>query len=166
MIGVTLRPTLPGPLLRLGPADAGEVLTLQRAAYVPQARLHRDIDLPPLLERLDEVVAVLASPDVATLGLRDGGRLIATVRVRIGPGEADIGRLAVAPDRQGEGIGTALLLAAEEALPDDVRVVRLFTGEHSGDNLRLYARHGYRETHRSPAPTGTHHVVHLEKALR
>ena len=166
MARVTVRPVLPGPLLRLGPADAGEVLTLQRAAYVPQARLHADIDIPPLTEGLDELTAVLAAPDVLTLGVREDGRLVATVRVRVGPGEeAELGRLAVAPDRQGRGLGTALLLAAERALPPAVRVLRLFTGEHSADNLRLYERHGYRETHRRRAPTGTHDVVFLAKDL-
>lgn len=47
----------PGPLmmalLRLGPVDAGEVLTLQRAAYVPEAREHENLDLPPLLETFE-----------------------------------------------------------------------------------------------------------------
>ena len=31
-------------------ADAGEVLTLQRAAYVSEAQLHGDPFLPPLVE--------------------------------------------------------------------------------------------------------------------
>ena len=45
-------------LLRLGVADAGEVLTLQRAAYVPeaqaqaQAQAHGDLDRPPLRQVL------------------------------------------------------------------------------------------------------------------
>lgn len=29
----------------LGDADAGEVMTLQRAAYVTEARAHQDLDL-------------------------------------------------------------------------------------------------------------------------
>ena len=45
--------------LRLGVADAGEVLTLQRAAYVTEARAHGDLDLPPLLETLAETRAAL-----------------------------------------------------------------------------------------------------------
>ena len=56
---------------------------------------------------------------------------------------AHFGRLVVAPDRQGTGIGTALLLACEDAVPDGVRTIRLFTGAHSVENLRLYARLGY-----------------------
>ncbi len=34
-------------LVRLGAEDAGEVLTLQRAAYVTEAQAHADLNLPP-----------------------------------------------------------------------------------------------------------------------
>src|SRR3954467_13233839 len=84
----------------LAPADAGEVLTLQRAAYVGEAMLY-DQFLPPLFETLDEVETVLRS-DVMVLGIRDGGRLIGTVRVKP---DGEIARLAVAPDREHEGSG-------------------------------------------------------------
>ena len=42
----------------LGPDDAGEILTLQRAAYVGEAMLY-DQFLPPLHETLEEIRAVL-----------------------------------------------------------------------------------------------------------
>jgi GNAT superfamily N-acetyltransferase len=44
-----------------------------------------------------------------------------------------------------------------------VREIRLFTGAGSAANLRLYTRHGYRETHREPV--GTLELVHLAKPL-
>ena len=66
----------------LGHDDAGEVLTLQRAAYVAEARAHGDFDLPPLTQSLAELLAELASPDVAAFGVRDGGRWVAAVRLR------------------------------------------------------------------------------------
>ncbi len=40
--------------------------------------------------------------------------------------------------------------------------LRLFTGEHSAGNLRLYARLGYRESGRQPTPGG-YQLVHLAK---
>ncbi|WP_217631258.1 GNAT family N-acetyltransferase [Modestobacter sp. DSM 44400] len=52
----------------------------------------------------------------------------------------EIGRLTVVPDRQGQGLGSQLLIAVEGRLPPTVRELRLFTGEHSEANLRLYAR--------------------------
>jgi len=165
---MTGRPT-EGVLVRLGAEDARELLTLQRSAYAEQARLHDDPALPPLVQTLAELLAELASPEVTALGLRRGHRLVAAVRVHSAAGAdaADLGRLVVAPDLQGQGLGTRLLLTAETVVPESVRVLRLFTGEHSASNLRLYQRHGYRETHRTTvsAHAGRYALIHLAKTL-
>lgn len=160
-------------LVTLEPPDAGELLTLRRAAYVTEARAHHDLDLPPLRESLDDLLRELADPELRGLGWRASGgahpgRLLGAVRVRLPasePGVAEIGRLAVAPDQQRQGLGSALLAEAEGRLPASVRQVRLFTGEHSLGNLRLYARMGYAETHRTTAPAG-YLLIHLAKSLR
>ncbi|MEU2349357.1 GNAT family N-acetyltransferase [Modestobacter sp. NPDC049651] len=150
-------------LVALGTADAGEVLTLQRAAYVTEAQAHDDLQLPALRQSLAELSDELGRPDVVAVGWRDGaGRLVAAVRATVVGAVAEIGRLTVAPDRQGERLGSRLLAAVEEALPAAVREVRLFTGERSGANLRLYRRLGYRETHRTRTPAG-YALVHLGK---
>jgi GNAT superfamily N-acetyltransferase len=100
---------------------------------------------------------------VVALGLREAGRLVAAVRLRVlGDGLLQLGRLAVAPDRQGGGLGTWLLVESETVVPD-TRRIELFTGDLSAANLRLYHRHGYVETHRTPA--GNHQLVHLTKIL-
>jgi GNAT superfamily N-acetyltransferase len=150
------RPVKP---LRLGVADAGEVLTLQRAAYLTEARAHDDFDLPPLLETLAETRVALEG---LAWGIREHGRLLASVRLTVIGPVAVIGRLVVAPDRQGEGLGGGLLRAVEAAAPPEVTVFRLFTGSKSAGPLRLYAKHGYLETHRTPE--NEHELVHLEKA--
>ncbi|WP_088318793.1 GNAT family N-acetyltransferase [Kineosporia sp. R_H_3] len=150
-------------LVRLGPADAGELLTLQRAAYVTEAQLHDDVRLPPLVQTLEQLRAELAGP-AAAWGLRRGPRLVAAVRLRdLGHGSVDLGRLMVAPDLQGQGLGSRLLLRSEALVPAGTREIHLFTGERSEANLRLYRRHGYVETHRTPA--GGHDLVHLVKVL-
>jgi ribosomal protein S18 acetylase RimI-like enzyme len=135
----------------LGTDDAGEVLTLQRAAYVGEAMIYEQF-LPPLFETLDEVTDVLGS-DIAVLGIRDGGRLIGTVRIKP---DGEIARLAVAPDRQHEGLGTRLLQAAIER-----GGTWLFTGDRSEANLRLYRKHGFEETHRRAVPG--HELVYLTR---
>jgi GNAT superfamily N-acetyltransferase len=135
----------------LGPDDAGEILTLQRAAYVGEAMLY-DQFLPPLYETLEEIRAVLDSEDTTVLGIRDDGRLIGTARVKR---DGEIGRVAVAPDRQHEGLGSRLL---REAI--DRGGTWLFTGDRSEGNLRLYRKHGFVETHREPAPG--HMLVYLK----
>lgn len=147
--------------LRLGVADAGEVLTLQRAAYVTEARAHDDWNLPPLLETLEETRAALTGLSGLSWGVREAGRLVASVRLTVSGEVATIGRLVVAPDRQGAGLGGGLLRFAESAAPPSVTVFRLFTGSKSAGPLRLYAKHGYRETHRTPE--NNHELVHLEK---
>jgi GNAT superfamily N-acetyltransferase len=145
--------------LRLGVADAGEVLTLQRAAYVTEARAHDDFDLPPLLETLAEARTALAS--VLSWGIRENGRLLASVRLTVTGNVGVVTRLVVAPDRQGAGLGGGLLRAMEDAAPPEVTVFRLFTGSKSVGPLGLYTKHGYRETHRTPE--NNHELVHLEK---
>ena len=135
----------------LSEADAGEVLTLQRAAYVGEAMIY-DQFLPPLFETLDEVSQVLTS-DVDVLGIRDAERLIGAVRIKP---DGEIARLAVAPDRQHEGLGTRLLEAAIER-----GGTWLFTGDRSEANLRLYRRHGFEETHREPVPG--HTLIYLKR---
>jgi GNAT superfamily N-acetyltransferase len=154
------------PITLLSVEDAGELLTVQRAAYIAEAQAHDDPRLPPLLETLAELRSDLRSEGTTALGIRDRGRLVATVRVRhdaADPGTAEIARLAVAPDRQGEGLGTRLLVAAERHTRPGVTTLALFTGEHSHGNLRLYERHGYAETHRTSA--GTHRLVHMQKPV-
>lgn len=156
-------------VIRLGSQDAGEVLTLQRAAYVTEAQAHADVDLPPLRQSLPELAAELDDPLVVALGCRDAqGRLVAAVRARVSGtcGEvADIGRLTVVPDRQGQGFGSGLLAVLEAQLPIDVEELRLLTGEHSPANLRLYTRVGYAETRRQPTPAG-YCLVHMSKRRR
>ena len=145
----------------LPPGAAGELLTLQRAAYVTEAQLYDDVRLPALVQTLDELADELARS--ACLAALAGSRLAGAVRTRERDGVLHVGRLAVAPDLQGRGIGTRLLLAAERsiALPR----ATLFTGARSDANLRLYRRHGYVETARERVRPGLE-LVHLTKELR
>lgn len=155
-------------LVTLDTRHTGEMLTLQRAAYVAEAQAHRDLDLPPLRQSLEDLASELADPEVVALGLRDRSlRLVAAVRVRVRSAAstvAEVGRLTVAPDRQRQGLGSRLLADVEQRVSTDVAELRLFTGERSAGNLRLYSRLGYTETHRTPTPAG-YALVHLAKPL-
>lgn len=148
----------------LAAEHAGEVLTLQRAAYVAEARRYRDPELPPLTQTLDELFDELRSSSVIGLGAWLDGRLVGSVRVRLDGAVGHLGRLVVVPDLQGQGIGTALLRAAEEALPSEVTEIRLFTGSRSDPTIRLYESFGY--VRQGETPAGTHDLVHLTKSLR
>lgn len=148
--------------VRLGLSDAGELLTLQYAAFVPEAKAHCTFDLPPLWETVEQMRTTLSDPACLAWGFREEGRLVAGVRILVAGAAGKVARLVVAPDRQGRGLGSSLMLAAEERLPRGVTVLRLFTGEHSAGPLRLYPRLGYQETHRTVE--GHYELVHFEKA--
>ncbi|WP_422739004.1 GNAT family N-acetyltransferase [Micromonospora sp. WMMD729] len=144
-----------------GVADAGEILTVQRAAYLSEAQHYGEPFLPPLTETLDEVAAVLAGPTIVLVA-RAGHRLIGSVRAHLVGDTAHVGRLSVAPDRQGHGVGARLLAAIEEACAGRAARFTLFTGADSARNLTLYQRHGYRIVAHRPDPNGTPLAV-LEK---
>ncbi|MET8231340.1 GNAT family N-acetyltransferase [Micromonospora sp. NPDC005298] len=148
-----------------GVPDAGEILTVQRAAYVTEAQHYRDPFLPPLTETVDEVVAALAGPTIV-LAARLGHRLVGSVRAHLDGDTARIGRLSVAPDQQGRGVGARLLAAIEDACAGRVARFTLFTGADSATNLRLYERHGYRITAHRPDPNGVPLVVLEKPAVR
>jgi molybdopterin-guanine dinucleotide biosynthesis protein A len=57
--------------------------------------------------------------------------------------------IAVAPERQGAGLGRRLLAFTErEALRSGVGEIRLYTNEKMTENIAFYERHGYRITKR------------------
>jgi tRNA (guanine37-N1)-methyltransferase len=135
------------------PADAGELFTLQRSCWVTEARLNDAPDIPPLTETLDDVRRWLG--EWTTIVVRAGERLVGSVRATL-VAEPDrpvptgeIGRLMVAPDLQGRGLGRWLLAAAESMADNTARRFELNTGERSAANLKRYRKAGYR-----PAPDG------------
>lgn len=147
----------------VGPLDAsdvGELLTLQRAAYVTEAQIHADPNLPALVQTLDELREELAT----ALGLKAvaGTRMVGSVRGHISGTTLQIGRLVVAPDWQGRGVATRLLTAIESAT--DASTAALFTGARSTANLRLYRRLGYLEQRRELLNASIT-LVHLTKSL-
>lgn len=144
------------------PEDAGELLTLQRAAYATEARTYGDPELPAMVQTLDELAADLAAGPAVTATV--GTRIVGAVRGRIEGDVLHVGRLTVAPDQQGRGIGTALLAEVEAAAPPGTRRAALSTGDRSTGNLRLYARSGYVEESREETASGTV-LVHLTKPL-
>jgi ribosomal protein S18 acetylase RimI-like enzyme len=147
---------------RAAAKDAGEILTLQRAAYLSEAQLHGDPFLPPLVESLDQVRKMITGSLV--LKGTVGTRLAGSVRGRFNDRTCLVGRLAVAPDLQGRGIGGALMRALEAEAAGRADACVLFTGHLSESNLRLYRRLGYAETHRERVAD---HVmlVHMRKPL-
>ena len=143
------------------PGDAGELLTLQLACWVSEARANHTLDIPPLHEDLPDVLAWLV--EWTTFVVRSGPRLVGAVRGRLVGDTWQIGRLMVAPDLRGRGLGRWLLEQAEAAAPPEAHRLSLFTGSRSEDNLRMYRRAGYRPEPGQPGDAG---VVRLGKTAR
>ncbi|GAA2398235.1 GNAT family N-acetyltransferase [Nonomuraea africana] len=125
--------------------DAGEILTVQRAAYVSEAQLYGDPFIPPLVESVEQVRRAIETGVV--LKARDGERIVGAVRGQLAGTTCLVGRLVVAPDAQRRGLGRALLEALHEEM-SQAQAFDLFTGHLSEGNLRLYRKLGYRETRR------------------
>ncbi len=131
-----------GELRPAVPADAGELLTLQLACWVQEQHDNPGLEIPALHETLADVQEWLSTWTV--LVLRREGRLVAAARARRHDGSWDVGRLMVAPDLTGQGLGRWLLAEVEAAAPVDATSYELFTGAGSQRNLRMYKRAGYR----------------------
>ncbi len=134
------------------PADAGEILTIQRACWLQEQQANPDAWVPALHESLDDVRAWLSEWTV--LVMRRDGRLVGGARGRLEGEVWELGRLMVAPDLQGQGLGRVLLEAIEAAAPPAATSYTLFTGAGSADNLRMYKRAGYRLRGKDPDVRG------------
>lgn len=129
------------------PADSGEVFTLQRACWVQELQANPGVAIPALEESYADLQRWLARDTV--LVARSAGRLVGAVRANLhetqdGGVAWDIGRLMVAPDLQGRGLGRRLLERIEALAPEAATSYVLFTGSGSARNQRMYKKAGYR----------------------
>lgn len=139
------------------------MLTLQRAAFVQEAIVYDSVDMPAFHQTLEELAAELRE-NLGCVALI-GPRVVGAARARMADDTLLIGRIAIAPDVQGAGIGSALLDAVEErGRSAGATSAELFTGRLSEANLRLYARQGYVEFERAGGDSGADEV-YLRKTL-
>jgi ribosomal protein S18 acetylase RimI-like enzyme len=84
--------------------------------------------------------------------LEDGGSVVGLLVLLEEPGHLQVENVAVVPERQGEGIGRALLDHAEgRAREVGVAEIRLYTHSKMTENRAIYSHLGYRETDRRDA---------------
>ncbi|MBM6404755.1 tRNA (guanosine(37)-N1)-methyltransferase TrmD [Phycicoccus sp. CSK15P-2] len=133
------------------PADVPELHVLQLACWVPEAQRARSWEIPAHVESLEDVARGLTEWTTWVARLPSAGtapgRLVGAVRGRVRAGDAAVwetGRLMVAPDLRGRGLGRALLALAEAGAPGSVTTFWVNTALVSEANIRRYKRAGYR----------------------
>ena len=140
--------------------DLPEILAVQRAAFEAEAQLVNDWNIPPLTQTLDELTNDWRK-GIMLKAVNEDGIIVGTVRGHNAPDGFYIGRLAVLPQWQGRGMGTALLEAII-AIAEACRLV-LFTSTKSERNLRLYEKFGFTHFKKSTTATGVP-LIWLEKS--
>ena len=140
-------------------ADAEAITELVAAAYRHYEPLIGRTPLPMLVHYADAV----REHEVWVLEL--DGRLVGVIELQPRAADLWVDNVAVAPRWQGRGFGRLLLRHAEvEAARLGLREIGLLTNERYVDNVAMYTRYGYRETHRVPHQ-GTD-LVFFRKQLR
>lgn len=139
------------------PSDLADLLVLQRCCWVQEAIANQTLEIPALHESAEDVAHWAKTWQVWCV--RRHGRLIAAVRARAEGSAWEIGRLMVAPDEAGHGLGRWLLSYAERQACKGISTYSLFTGERSARNIAMYQRAGYHIVDRTPG------VVRLTKAV-
>lgn len=119
--------------------DLPALLALQHLAFQSEAELYPETVISPMRQMLPELEGEFAH--FRTLVAEESGDLTGSVRGRVMGGCGEIGRLMVHPLKRGKGLGRRLLQEMEAAL--GVQTFKLFTGERSLSNLRLYDSLGY-----------------------
>ena len=127
----------------VGHFDVDEALAAG-ACWLQELEAYPGVEIPALRESLDDVRRGLGEWTVMVAREPSSGRLVGAVRGRLDEhGEWDIGRVMVAPDLQGRGLGRGLLELVEGLAPAGVATYVLFTGARSTANkygLDIYWR--------------------------
>ena len=121
--------------------DLQKILDLQYLAYQSEARLFDNQDIPPLKQTLADVENEYQKGMILK-ALDEGETIIGSVRAFCDSGTVYIGKLMVHPSKQGQGIGTKLLLEMEKQCPN--QRYELFTSSRSERNIELYKKLGYK----------------------
>lgn len=125
--------------------DAAAMHELQQRAFAEEGRrvgrLPDGQEIPPLAEPLDSIVAHIRAQ--TALVARHDGRIVGAIRGVLDDRVCVIRALVVDEAHRGRGLGSALLVALEAALPEADRF-DLTTNMVMQGNVPFYERHGYR----------------------
>ena len=139
--------------------DAPNILAIQKAAFLGQAKIYKNYELPPLTQNLDSIEKEFEEKTFLKAMIK--GEIIGAVRFILTKGCVIIDRIVVKPEYQNKGIGTALLKKIEAIIPNAI-AFQLFTGNKSVRNIHLYEKIGYKVIGQDISDQGIE-LLHLEK---
>lgn len=142
-------------------SDLRSILELQYLAYLEEAELLDNFDIPQMKETLDEIEEDFFN-GVILKAVDDLGHIIGSVRAFVEGDTVKIDRMIVHPKKQGFGIGSKLLETVE--LTFSGKRFELFSSDLSSENLEFYEKRGYvafREQYIQPQVRG----LYMEKTL-
>ncbi|OLS36854.1 GNAT family N-acetyltransferase [Bacillus sp. MRMR6] len=125
-----------------------ELFSLQRLAYLIEAKLINFYDIPPLKESIEELIEC----GETFLGYFEDDELAGAVSFTKKREELTICRMVVHPNHFRKGIAHKLLTAVEEMEPA-VPIIRVSTGKDNFPAKKLYQKNDYQlETEIEVAP--------------
>ncbi len=132
-------------LRRAGVDDVAPITDLVQAAYEKYIPVIGRTPIPMLT---DYGVAVR---EHETWVLESDDRIVGVIELVAHDDHLWVENVAIMPDSQGRGLGRRLLAHAEsEARRRRLPALRLLTNERYVENVAMYTRLGYLETHRTP----------------
>ncbi len=140
--------------------DASEILEVQKAAFLGQARIYNNFNLPPLTQSLESMLEEFNHK--VFLNVLLNGQIIASVRFQEVDGHVTIERLVVKPEYQNNGIGTILMKEVESKVLDAVSF-NLSTGNKSIRNIHVYEQIGYKIVNTETTDQGIELLYMLKK---
>ncbi|PYC19142.1 GNAT family N-acetyltransferase [Pseudomonas jessenii] len=131
-------------LRRARPNDAETIATLVNEAYAPYTTRIGRKPAP----MLDDYRQVIEQND--TFVLTDNAEIVGVLVMSQEGTELLLVNVAVSPSHKGNGFGKQLMAYCEEhALTLGCEAVRLYTHERMVENIAIYEKLGYQQTHRA-----------------
>lgn len=141
------------------PEDAGQLLAIQKRAFLQEAELVGNYNIAPIAQTLTEFETEFHEYHVLKCEVK--GEIVGSVRAKHTGSTCYIGRLVVEPNYQKQGYGSLLLNTIESRFPGTDKY-ELFTGKLSKGNIHFYEKHGYKTIDQFSSSDGVE-LVKMEK---